>query len=171
MNRSRLPTRAHFVANAASTVSATPQSRRVTPSIRRRSDPPASTNSRPESIAESVLIAAPASCGDMVRGSGRTLMRDCLHCRPHGLNMRADHVCGVASRLDISSVLRRDLLAVVPHHGREFDHFLAQLAAYVLSTFPDRGKQCPTLSDHLLRRFVGLVNETERRLNGFVAAG
>src|SRR5262249_21937764 len=31
------------------------------------------------------------------------------------------------------------------------------------------GKQCLTLSDHLLRRFVGLVNETERRLNGFIA--
>src|SRR5215470_5033603 len=98
--------------------------------------------------------------GGVVRGSWRTLMRECLHCRAQGLNVGADHVGGVARRLDIGSVLRRDLLAVLP-----------QLAAYVLGTFPDRGKQCLTLSDHLLRRFVGLVNETERRLNGFIAAG
>src|SRR5260370_34593177 len=86
-------------------------------------------------------------------------------------NMRADHVGGVARRLDIGPVLRRDLLAVVPHHGREFDHFLAQLAAYLLGTFPDRRDQCLTLSDHLLRRFIALVHETERDLDGFIAAG
>src|SRR5262249_39463284 len=143
---------------------------------RTRSDPPASTNSRPESIAgsgawSSLQRLPHVDDGDMVRGSRRTLMRDCLHCRPHGFNMRADHVGGVASRLDIGSVLRRDLLAVVPHHGREFDHFLAQLAAYLLGTLPDRPEQCLTLSDHLLRRFIGLVHETESDLNGFIAAG
>src|SRR5947208_2083714 len=41
--------------------------------------------------------------------------------------MRADHVGGVARRLDIGPVLRCDLLAVVAHHGCEFDHLLAQL--------------------------------------------
>src|SRR5260370_6171545 len=109
--------------------------------------------------------------GGVVRGSRRTLMRDCLYCRPHGFNVRADHVGGVARRLDIGSILRRDLLAVIPHHAREFDHFLARLAAYVLGTFPERGKQCLTLGDHLLRRFISTFNDTERGLDGFIAAG
>src|SRR5262249_24268381 len=117
--------------------------------------------SKMELLANAGLVAHCSAClmsmmAAWCAASWRTLMRDCLHCRAHGFNVGADHVGGFARRLDIGSVLRRDLLAVVPHHGREFDHFLAQLAAYVLSTFPDRGKQCLTLSDHLLRRFVGL---------------
>jgi hypothetical protein len=84
--------------------------------------------------------------------------------------MRADHVGGVTRRLDIGPVLRRDLLAVFAHHGREFDHFLAKLVAYLLGTFPDRREQCLALSDHLLRRFIGLVDETERDLDGLVTA-
>jgi len=36
---------------------------------------------------------------------------------------------------------------------------------------PDRREQYLTLSDHFLRRFIGLVNETECDLDGFIAAG
>src|SRR2546428_12722446 len=84
--------------------------------------------------------------------------------------MRADYVGGVARRLDIGPVLRRDLLAVVAHHGCEFDHLLAQLAAYLLGALPDRLEQCLALSDHLLCRLIGLIDETERDFDGLIAA-
>ena len=38
------------------------------------------------------------------RGAIGRRWRDYLHCRPHGFNVRADHVGGVARRLDIGSV-------------------------------------------------------------------
>jgi hypothetical protein len=36
---------------------------------------------------------------------------------------------------------------------------------------PDRPVQCLALGDHLLRRFVSLVDETERDLDGLITAG
>src|SRR5262245_51284821 len=83
--------------------------------------------------------------------------------------MRAYDVGGFARLLDIGPVLGRDRLAVVVHYGREFDHLLAEFAAYLFGALPDRVEQCLALSDHLLRRFIGLVNETERDLDGLVA--
>src|SRR6266487_2753315 len=85
--------------------------------------------------------------------------------------MRADHVDGLARRFDIGRILRRDPLTVVAHHGCEFDRLLAQLAAYLLGALPDRLEQCLALSDHLLRRFIGLFGETERDIDGLIAAG
>src|SRR5436309_15129224 len=83
--------------------------------------------------------------------------------------MRADHVDGIARRFYIGRVLRRDCLAVVAHDGRELDHLLAQLAAYLLGAFLDRREQCLTLGDHLLRRFISLVDQTERDVDGLIA--
>jgi hypothetical protein len=40
----------------------------------------------------------------------------------------------------------------------------------LLGAFSDRREQCLTLSDHLLRRFVGLIDETKRDIDGLIAA-
>src|SRR5262249_19106466 len=103
-------------------------------------------------------------------GDCRTLGRDRLDCRPHSFNVRADHVDGLAPRLDIVCVLRCARLTVVAHHGRKFAHLFAQLTAYLLGAFPDRVKQCLALRNHLLRRIIGLVDETERDFDSLIAA-